>query len=182
MKIEHVHHMIFSLFFIVCFFFFFTAHAFSVPGMSVFSVAGRKCCKCTVGRLDALTLLTKPSAMDQDAIRRGGWGLSLTQEQGKGGRCLPAGNLQSRAPCQPPGAWKVQAGSGEATAAALGGSRAQEHTGEFPACFEYVRQVSKLKIFMFSVNSAWNDVSSKESCPLAELSAKEMDQLHKYSR
>lgn len=145
MKTEYVHHVICSLFFI-----FLTARAFSVPSMSVFSVAGHKCFKCVVGRLSALSLLTKPSAVDQDAIRPGGWVLSLSQEGGEGGRCLPAGHLRSRAPCQPPGAWKVQAGGGEATAAARGSSRAWEHAGEFPR-FEQVRQVSKLKIFMFSV-------------------------------
>lgn len=51
---------------------FFTAHAFSVPSMSVFSVAGHKCCKCIAGWLDALILLTKPSAMEQYVMGCGG--------------------------------------------------------------------------------------------------------------
>lgn len=43
MKMDYLHHIIFSLFFMVLVFF--TAHAFSVPSMSVFFVAGHKCCK-----------------------------------------------------------------------------------------------------------------------------------------
>lgn len=61
-----------SVYFLRFFAFFFTAPAFSVPSMLVFSVAGHKCCKCIVGRLNALTLLTKPSAMDQDVVGCGG--------------------------------------------------------------------------------------------------------------